>query len=302
MKKMKKLNLANKENSDIDYHISKYPDGQQSVKIVDTVYPFIEGPVAIWSRMNSFRDVELISSARASLNGMGIKEIHLYVPYFLGARSDRKFGPGESNYLKEVICPMINLQEFASVTVLDPHSDVLEACLNNFKKESNLEMVGRALAKINDKKGAKEKTVIVSPDAGAMKKIYSVSEAFGLQNVIIAAKHRDLSSGKITHTEVPGLDNYSIDSNFVIIDDICDGGRTFIEIAKVIQSHVWPRDEYFRGKIYLIVTHGIFSGGFLELSKHFDKIFTTDSVRSLNVSEESDHTVADDFVYQFGTF
>ena len=299
---MKKLNLANKENSDIDYLISKYPDGQQSVKIIDTVYPFLEGPVAIWSRMNSFRDVELIASARASLNGLGIKEIHLYVPYFLGARSDRKFGAGESNYLKEVICPMINLQEFASVTVLDPHSDVLEACLNNFRKEPNLEMVGRALAKINDKKDAKEKTVIVSPDAGAMKKIYSVSEAFGIENVIIAAKHRDLKTGKITHTEVPDLNKYSIDSNFVIIDDICDGGRTFIEIAKVIQSHVWPRDEYFRGKIYLIVTHGIFSSGFLDLSKHFDKIFTTDSVRVVNVEEESDHTVEENFVYQFGTF
>ena len=302
MKKMKKLNLANKENSDIEYHISKYPDGQQSVKIIDTVYPFLEGPVSIWSRMNSFRDVELIASARASLNGLGIKEIHLYVPYFLGARSDRKFGAGESNYLKEVICPMINLQEFASVTVLDPHSDVLEACLNNFRKEPNLEMVGRALAKINDKKGAKEKTVIVSPDAGAMKKIYSVSEAFGIENVIIAAKHRDLKTGKITHTEVPDLNRYSIDSNFVIIDDICDGGRTFIEIAKVIKSHVWPHDEYFRGKIYLIVTHGIFSSGLLDLSKHFDKIFTTDSVRSLNVEEESDHTVEENFVYQFGTF
>lgn len=299
---MKKLNLANKENSDIEYHISKYPDGQQSVKIIDTVYPFLEGPVSIWSRMNSFRDVELIASARASLNGLGIKEIHLYVPYFLGARSDRKFGAGESNYLKEVICPMINLQEFASVTVLDPHSDVLEACLNNFRKEPNLEMVGRALAKINDKKGAKEKTVIVSPDAGAMKKIYSVSEAFGIENVIIAAKHRDLKTGKITHTEVPDLNRYSIDSNFVIIDDICDGGRTFIEIAKVIKSHVWPHDEYFRGKIYLIVTHGIFSSGLLDLSKHFDKIFTTDSVRSLNVEEESDHTVEENFVYQFGTF
>ena len=299
---MKKLNLANKENSDIGYQISKYPDGQQSVKIIDNPYPLyssIEGPVTIWSRMNSFRDVELIASARASLNGLGVKEIHLYVPYFLGARSDRKFGAGESNYLKDVICPMINLQEFESVTVLDPHSDVLEACLNNFKKESNLEMVGRALAKINDKKGLKEKTVIVSPDAGAMKKIYSISEAFNLENVIIAAKHRDLLSGKITHTEVPVIDKYSPDSNFVIIDDICDGGRTFLEIANVIRSHVWPRDEYFKGKIYLIVTHGIFSNGFLDLSDNFDRIFTTDSVRIVNVSEETENAVNDDFVIQF---
>ncbi len=299
---MRKLNLANKENSDIDYHISKFPDGQQSVKILDVEYTkekFIEEPVTIWSRMNSFKDIELIASARASLKELGMKEIHLYTPYFLGARSDRKFATGESNYLKDVICPMINLQEFESVTVLDPHSDVLEACLNNFKKEPNLEMVGRALAKINDKKGLKEKTVIVSPDAGAMKKIYSISEAFSIENVIIAAKHRDLLSGKITHTEVPGIDKYSPNSNFVIIDDICDGGRTFTEISKVIKSHVWPRDEYFSGKIYLIITHGIFSAGLLDLSRNFDKVFTTNSVMDLEVEEFSDYTVEKDFVIQF---
>ena len=299
MKKMKKLNLANKENSDIDYLISKYPDGQQSVKIVDTVYPFLEGPVAIWSRMNSFRDVELIASARASLNGLGIKEIHLYVPYFLGARSDRKFVEGGSNYLKDVICPIINMQNFESVTVLDPHSDVLEACIRNFKKVTNLEFVRKALTKIDNTNSAREKLVVVSPDAGAMKKIYQVAETFSIDNIIIAAKHRDIKSGKITHTEVPDLNKYSTDSNFVIIDDICDGGRTFTEISKVIKSHVWPMDEYFRGKIYLIITHGIFSAGLLDLSRSFDNIFTTNSVRNLDVEEFSDYTVNKDFVIQF---
>lgn len=295
---MRKLNLANREKSEIEFEISKFPDGQQSVTIKSPFFDRSE-PIEVISRMNSFKDLELIICANVALKEIGVKEIHLFVPYFLGARSDRKFVDGGSNYLKDVICPIINMQNFESVTVLDPHSDVLEACLKNFKKVTNIEFVRKALTKIDNTNSAREKLVVVSPDAGAMKKIYQVAETFSIDNIIIAAKHRDIKSGKITHTEVPDLNKYSTDSNFVIIDDICDGGRTFTEISKVIQSHVWPRDEYFRGKIYLIITHGIFSAGLLDLSRSFDNIFTTNSVRNLDVEEFSDYTVNKDFVIQF---
>jgi ribose-phosphate pyrophosphokinase len=61
------------------------------------------------------------------------------------------------------------------------------------------------------------------------------------------------------------------DIKYVIVDDICDGGRTFTEIAKAIKA-VRPT-----AKIYLIVTHGIFSAGFDELNVQFEKIFSTNS-------------------------
>jgi ribose-phosphate pyrophosphokinase len=56
----------------------------------------------------------------------------------------------------------------------------------------------------------------------------------------------------------------------VIVDDICDGGRTFLEMQKTIRSE---RIYLFGDKIYLVVTHGIFSAGFDELKKHFDGIY-----------------------------
>jgi ribose-phosphate pyrophosphokinase len=60
---------------------------------------------------------------------------------------------------------------------------------------------------------------------------------------------------------------------YVIIDDICDGGRTFIELAKAI------KEQREGVEIYLVVTHGIFSAGFTELTKYFNGIFCTDSYR-----------------------
>lgn len=279
---MKILNLARikfteKEHKDlIEYSIIKFPDGQQSLRIEET----LEGveSVQIQSRLNSFLDLELILCANQSLKELGISKVELYVPYFLGARSDRKFESGSANYLKTVICPIINSQNFEKVIVLDPHSDVIEACLDRVKIMSNVEHVeiGFDHFGLNS-----ENTVLVSPDAGALKKIYSVAKALNLpdQNVLTATKHREISTGKILSTHVPlGLN--CIGKDFLIVDDICDGGRTFVELAKVI------KEAFPLAKVYLVVTHGIFSAGLDSLSEYFNGIFTTDSIKNIRELEQ----------------
>jgi ribose-phosphate pyrophosphokinase len=273
------LNLANPEKSDIGFKISQFPDGQQSITLESPNAFLNSKDIKIYSRMNSFRDIELIICANQALRENAPKSVSLYVPYFLGARSDRKFSEGTTNYLKNVICPIINSQNFNCVIVLDPHSDVLEACLNNYSKVNNFTLVKAALTAIDNTNEAREKLYLVSPDAGAMKKIYDVAEHFEITNIVTAVKHRDVKSGKIVSTEVPGLPKDSGTKNFVIVDDICDGGRTFTELAKAI------REKRFGDKIYLVVTHGIFSAGFVELSKHFDGIFTTNSVKDIDLSQ-----------------
>mgnify|MGYP000559891090 CR=1 FL=1 len=56
---------------------------------------------------------------------------------------------------------------------------------------------------------------------------------FEIENIVVASKHRDIKTGKITSTEVPGLSTEDGAKQFYIVDDICDGGRTFIELAKL---------------------------------------------------------------------
>ncbi len=265
---MIKLNLVDQDKSAIKYKISKFPDGQQAVAVD---YFNATQTIQISSRLNSFQDLELIICTNQALKEMGASKVELYVPYFLGARSDRKFLYGETNYLKNVICPIINSQGFSKVIVTDPHSDVLEACLNNFAKFSNIDLVDFALDEIE---GRSAQTALVSPDAGAIKKIYDVAKHFGIQNVTTATKVRDIQTGNILRTELPTMDLTDIE-HIIIIDDICDGGRTFIELAKVIKQQT-------NKPIYLIVTHGVFSGGFQELSKYFNYIYTTNSVKDIS--------------------
>lgn len=273
------------------YNISKFPDGQQSIEIIsqdpkdfyDMSHMIKEG-VEIWSRMNSFKDVELIVLANQALKNLKVKKIELFVPYFLGARSDRKFVRGSVNYIKDVIAPIINLQGFDKVTVVDPHSDVLEACLNNFEKKSNHDLVRKSLMKYwsetNQIISDMSKVVFVSPDAGALKKVYGVSDMFTSKyDVLVCSKYRDID-GKLSKTNVPLTDDV-LDKDLFIVDDICDGGGTFINLAKEIKSN-----EKFTGKIYLIVTHGIFSRGYEGLSEYFKKVYTTNSI-SDEVDENS---------------
>jgi ribose-phosphate pyrophosphokinase len=262
----------------VDYKISRFPDGQQTVDMVDTYFGPTKPTIQIRSRMNDFKDLELILCATQALRNLGITEIELFVPYFLGGRSDRLFQYGGVHYLKQVIVPIINSQGYSKVTVFDPHSDVLEALITNFTKTNNHKLVKFALEQIDNKNDARDRICLVSPDAGAYKKIFDVAKEFQIDNIITANKVRDVKSGEILRTEIPVLDQHR-DLSYVILDDICDGGRTFIELAKVM------KDSRPTAKLYLVVSHGIFSKGLKELSQYFDGIFTTDSIRDMEDSE-----------------
>ena len=311
---MKTLNLAYPERSDIKYTIQKFPDGQQNVVIEEVSLRRASGtlpckyecdcinpgnyPYQIKARLNDFKDLELIICAVASLRELGIEEIHLYTPYILGARSDRKFEDGGNNYIKSVIAPIINSLNFKTVTCIDPHSNVLEACIKGFRKESNLNLVKNAInsiyMKVYDNKPRHStiawefnntilnKFILVSPDAGASKKIYKIAEQISYKgDIITCSKERD-SEGKLTRTVVPIYGNH-FEKDIIIIDDICDGGATFINIAKEIKNS--SDGSRFKGRLFLVVTHGIFSKGLTELAQYFDGIYTTNSYKNCNQLE-----------------
>lgn len=262
------LNLVYPERSDVRFKIIRFPDGQQDIRIFHP--QTLSSSVRIYSRMNSFLDIELIIEASKILRGDGVREVLLYAPYFLGARSDRKFEQGSINYSKHVATPIINSLKFDEVTVMDPHSDVLEACIDNFNKISNGDLVKWALKDLG------ENYIPISPDAGALKKIHDTLKEVGYdEEIIVASKHREISTGKILSVNVP-LTMAHTKKRFVIIDDICDGGWTFLELARSIKK-TFPDAE-----IYLVVTHGIFSAGYKELAKYFVNIYCTNSIKDIN--------------------
>jgi ribose-phosphate pyrophosphokinase len=286
---MKTLNLTDIDKSDVKYQIQEFPDGQQNI-VIDTQSidnnswrnwsnEVQKGPWLIKSRLNNWLDLELIVCATKSLRNLGVKEIHLYVPYFMGARSDRQFEEGGNRYIKDVITPVINSLNFESVTCIDPHSYVLENCINNFQSISNQSLVENSLRLIAGdwkERTKSEGFILVSPDAGASHKIFKLAEQIGYKgDIITCSKERD-SDGKIIGVEVPEFD---ISKDIIIIDDILDYGNTFNNIAGRMN------DAEHKGKKYLIITHAIQDAGLENSLRWFDGIYTTNSYKSRESNE-----------------
>jgi ribose-phosphate pyrophosphokinase len=221
--------------------------------------------VTITHRLSSFNAVGLLCIAVDALRRMGVKEINLLIPYFPAARQDRVMVPGEPLSVK-VYADIINALQFNEVTIFDVHSEVAPALLNNCKSITNHKFIGEVINQI----GGQVK--LISPDGGALKKIYKVSEFLGGLEVVECSKSRDVKTGKLTGFKVYNDDLDGADC--MIVDDICDGGGTFIGLAQELKKKN-------AGNLYLAVSHGIFSKGFEELEKLFAKIFTTDSFQNI---------------------
>jgi ribose-phosphate pyrophosphokinase len=190
--------------------------------------------------------------------------IKLFMPYLPYARQDRVCNEGEALSVK-VFADLINSQGYELVTILDCHSDVGAALINRCVNVPLHEIVLKTRAELPSRL---DNWKLISPDAGANKKVLSFANALGGLEVIRADKTRNTRTGEITGTEVYAGDLTGFDC--LILDDICDGGRTFYELAKVLKAKNARRVD-------LWVTHGIFSNGLASLAKYIDHIYTTDS-------------------------
>ncbi|WP_047788487.1 ribose-phosphate diphosphokinase [Tenacibaculum mesophilum] len=249
--------------NNVDYNFFTFSGGEPHIKIISELENVSE--VTITHRIQSFNDIGTLLLATNALKNMGIAKLHVVLPYFPAARQDRLMISGEPLSIK-VYADIINAQNFKSVTVFDPHSEVTPALLNNCKVIDNhkfIELVTQQLS---------EDLTLISPDGGALKKIYKVAAYLQNYEVVECSKSRNVKTGQLTGFKVYADDLQGKDC--LIVDDICDGGGTFLGLAKELKAKN-------AGNLYLTISHGIFSKGFDELEKHFTKIFTTDSFKTI---------------------
>jgi len=225
---------------------------------------------------SSSKTIRLMMMVDALRRMVGPKvAMELVIPYFPYARQDRVCVGGEALGVA-VMAGIINSLNFDKVTIWDAHSDVTPALINNVTNTSQLSLVKKC-TDLN-KLLSSGSITLVSPDAGASKKTMKIAEAFGNKSQVVQAqKVRDLKTGKIIKTQIQ--DDVS-GKDILIADDICDGGRTFIELAKVLKQNG-------ANKITLFITHGIFSKGLEVFDGLIDVIYTTDSIRAKQEFEQT---------------
>lgn len=226
---------------------------------------------------SSDRIMELLLAVDAVRRIQPSTKINLTIPYFPYGRQDRVCNPGESLSVK-VMADLINNLKCDRVTIVDPHSDVTPALLDNCYVISQGDILQTSPL---PEKIREENWALVAPDTGAQKKTHEVAKNCSFDDftpdVFCAGKVRETHTGKITATTFQG----DIKGRKVlIVDDICDGGRTFIELAKVLK-------EKGSQEIYLYITHGIFSKGLDVLRPYLDHIYCYHTMLS---SQEQDST------------
>ena len=263
---MIKLTTSNKE--EIKVIQGKFPNGETYVDLGDIDFSgYIDQrfwKISIYFESNDDLVNLLLLSKQLRKNTPSVKQILIlnYMPY---SRMDREIN-GFSFSLKYV-SGFINNLKFDRVILLEPHSNVSTALLDNcFDILTSVDVTQYAM---DDIEFNLESDYILYPNAGAQKRYQDEFKGF---KTLTGNKKRNLQDGKIISFEVNGVDDLN-GANVIICDDLCSRGGTFLATANALQS----RNV---GKIYLAITHlenNVNTGG-LPTSELIEGIYATNSI------------------------
>lgn len=207
--------------------------------------------------------VDSINSEAIKHRGPGVRT--LILPYVPGARQDRVNPTGDVLWTAASVATMIDDRRFKQVLILDPHSEVISRRIYN-SVEYPLTEVGHRLVDVHVRADKPDWEGIIVPDKGAKARAQLFAKTLGLP-IFYGGKTRDESTGRLSGFT---LESLPVEGHYLVVDDICDGGGTFVGLADKIREQGSTADLY--------VTHGIFSKGTSELLKAYNTIYTTDSL------------------------
>jgi ribose-phosphate pyrophosphokinase len=180
----------------------------------------------------------------------------LIVPYLPYGRQDKEVSNGAS----------FALQTFKDILY---HRGV--CCIKTFDAHSASDMV-YSTQPTDFHKSIFNHDVVCFPDKGAAVR-YGTGQAFGNSPIIFCEKVRNQQTGEITGLKLnSGTPDLLFNKSILIVDDICDGGMTFIKVAELLKT-------FQPQQIDLAVSHGLFSKGKHVLQEAgIRNIFTTNSL------------------------
>lgn len=262
--------------------LGKFPDGTPLFKNFNTEKLFSDEEKlggkriqVVWRYENNEEMIYLFMLVNhiknhALCTGRSFRYI-LYMPYIPNARMDRVKDTDDVFTLK-YFCDFINSLKFDKIFVLDAHSNVSLALLNNVvdRKEFLSDYIKQAIIKCNP-------DVLFFPDEGSYKRYDEivkniVSSSLKTFDISFANKVRDWKTGKILSLNIVN-EHVVKDKNILIIDDICSKGGTFYHSAKALKN-------LGAKNIFLYVTHcenTILEGDLID-SDLIKKVYTANTI------------------------
>ena len=202
-------------NKELD--IKCFPDRTKLIKyLTDTE------EVKITWRYDNDEECMLMYFLVKHLRTHGVKRIELLMPYIPNARMDRVKNSDEVFTLK-YFAEFINDLKLDSVEVLDPHSNVSTALIDNISIIEPTDIILNLLETVN----SDGNTILFFPDEGAMKRYSHIASKCDIPYVF---------GMEILGLEVLGETDVVPGKNILIIDDICSRGGTFLHSAKALKD------------------------------------------------------------------
>jgi len=230
-----------------EWGVNRFPDGQVQFWMEPAT-----GPVRLWASLPTSESLDLFLQMISRVRFDSVQINYLY-----GARSDKD--RAGSREVANVARLVLDLIEAAApglgVTIVAPHCPELLT-------------TQRATWPLHREILANEPgyDAILYPDASARARFQGVAPDLPW---LECEKERDQVTGRIVRHAIPDISDYR---RLLVLDDLCDGGRTFLDIASAIGNQV---------RLDLSVTHGVFSNGAIpRLLERYETIWVTNSLPS----------------------
>lgn len=255
------------------YKVVKFPDGELHLEL-DSLNR--KEPVAVKCRITNSDELFLMMQLHDVLKRQCIEVDIIEIYYLMGMRCDRLFDMNRP-FTLSLVSDVINAFGAICVYLYEPHSD---RALRLIKNSSRCRMTEFVFGKLRDR----DKYFLVAPDKGASERY------LGFDFSVICQKNRDEATGSLTEFSAKSLTNVS-DKNLLVIDDLCDGGGTFVGLAPKLR-------ELAPKSLSLLVTHAVQRAGIDRVAAYYDNVFITDTYKdwsSENLSDNVEVFRIDDF-------
>jgi len=265
--KTKILDLGNPE----DLEVKIFPAGEVNVRVIDPIE--WKSSYEIIAVLKEPKDIMVLLLTNNALRHKGVRNISLTLEYIPYCRQDNIFNEGEALSI-EVMANLINSCKFDRVKTLDPHSKSAAYLINNLVVKERSFYVNECVRILS----TEDEVFLVSPDIGSYKTTYNIKKYIAKEQPSKDVKVISFMKGRSSDNGIGELkctENIDLTGKQIFVsDDICDSGGTLLRVGKALK-------EMGAEKLYLFVSHGVFSKGLDELMKMYVSIFTTRSYSSL---------------------
>lgn len=256
---MQILNLIHPRKSEVGYKVIKFPDGQLHLKLESQLDH--KEDLLVIARITSADELFILMQALDVANRHGMR-VAVKISYLMGARMDRVMSFNEPFTLKIILDVLEGFDNFYT-SVLEPHNP-------NILRDHGIICCPSGIPGyiLRD-------AIICYPDKGAFERSH---ENRIIGNYIFCHKRRDTADGELSDFILNSMGIDLTGKKIVVLDDLCDGGRTFCGIAPLLR-------EKNPSAIDLCVTHAIQKEGLRRVAEAYDHVYITNSYKDWEKEE-----------------